>query len=228
MIEQLAHSLGRKDEQPNVQLAEKLVESQNRSGIAEIVQGLQHSQKPIVNDCIKTLYEIGYRAPELIAPYAENFITQLHSQNNRLVWGACIALAQIADLQSELIFKHFDIIHNTYKNGSVITIDNCISIFAKLANAHSDYAQKIVPILIEHFQNCRPKEVPQHAERALVCIHGDNASAFETVFQNRYPELTAPQQKRLNKIFAKIEKIKNSGNGRKSPMRLAALTQPKR
>ena len=36
-------------------------------------------------DCMKVLYKLGTRKPELIAPYTDVFIDLLASKNNRLV-----------------------------------------------------------------------------------------------------------------------------------------------
>ena len=95
MLEKLAYSLGRNDEEPNIDLAKKLVKSKNKKGIKEIVNVLSNSKEQIANDCIKVLYEIGELEPKLISEYAGDFIQLLQSKNNRLVWGAMTALSKI-------------------------------------------------------------------------------------------------------------------------------------
>ena len=54
----------------------------------------------IASDCIKTLYEVGYLKPELIAPYVGDFLKLIKSRENRLVWGGMLALSTIAALKS--------------------------------------------------------------------------------------------------------------------------------
>jgi len=66
MIEKLAYRLGRNDEVPNIELAELLCQNEDVRGISAIVEGLKGRDKAIANDCIKVLYEIGYRKPFLI------------------------------------------------------------------------------------------------------------------------------------------------------------------
>ena len=61
MIEKLAFSLGRNDEELNIQLAKELAKTKNRKGIKEIVKGLENPKEQIANDCIKVLYETAYR-----------------------------------------------------------------------------------------------------------------------------------------------------------------------
>lgn len=61
----------RKDEEPNIKLAEVIVASNNKAAIKELIHCLHHQNKGIRHDCIKVLYEIGNRKPVLIAAYVE-------------------------------------------------------------------------------------------------------------------------------------------------------------
>jgi hypothetical protein len=74
MIERLASRLGRNDEAPNIELAEYLCRHDDAQGVREIVEGFNGKDKAVASDCIKVLYEIGERKPELIAVYADDFI----------------------------------------------------------------------------------------------------------------------------------------------------------
>lgn len=110
MIEKLAYSLGRNDEEPNIELVLELIETKNNNGIKEIVDGINNPIKQIANDCIKVLYEIGEREPKLIAEYVKVFIRLLKSRNNRLVWGAMTALTKIAPITPREIFDNLEIV----------------------------------------------------------------------------------------------------------------------
>jgi len=204
MIEKLAYSLGRNDEEPNVALAKELVKTKNKKGIKEIAGGLHNPEEQIANDCIKVLYEIAYLAPELVSEYAVDFIQLLRSRNNRLVWGSMTALSKIVPLNPDEIYRNFDIIAGAYEKGSVITVDNSISVFAELAKAGKKYEKKVFPLIIGHLEKCKPKEVGQHAERAFVCINKDNSQKFREVLLKRRGALTDAQKKRVDKLLNKI------------------------
>ena len=204
MLNQIASALHRNDEEPNVQLAEKLANSQDGNGISEIVSGLT-MDKATANDCIKVLYEIGERKPALIAPYADAFLNLLASKNNRLVWGGMTALAQITPLCPEKVFARWAELYAAFETGSVITVDNGISVFACLCRAGREYEKIVWPVLMNHFANCRAKEFPQHFERAAVCMTTDNVALFKAAIQKRYYEMTAPQQARVRKVLKKVE-----------------------
>lgn len=206
MIELLATSLNQNDDEPNVKLARSLAESGNTKGIREIVDGLDDKNAGIASDCVKVLYEIGYLRPELIEGYASEFLRAMKSKNNRMVWGACIALAVIAESASEEIYENFEDIFEAYEKGSVITRDNCVSIFAGLIKGNRAYAKKLFPLLISHLENCRPKEVAQHAERIFVCIDKKNSPDFRQALLKRYDSLADSQKKRVDAILKKIDR----------------------
>ena len=204
MLERLACKLGRNDEVPNIELAEELCRNSDSAGIKEIVGGFTGSDKAVANDCIKVLYEIGERKPELIAGYASEFISHLLSKNNRLTWGSMTALGKIAEHAPKPIFEKLSVVKAAYEDGSVITVDNSISVFAGLCKADGSYAKEVLPILINHLKKCKPKEVPQHAERASVCFTSGNADAFTEVLEARLPCLTATGQTRVKKLLKKL------------------------
>jgi hypothetical protein len=200
MIELLACRLGRNDETPNIELAQKLCDSMDKKGLHELVEGLKSGEQAVANDCIKVLYEIGQRKPELIADFVDVFIVALLGKNNRVVWGSMTALVYIAPIRSEVIFNRLPEIVAAYKKGSVITVDNSISVFAQLCKANSNYSAKIFPLLLEHLANCRAKEIPQHAERMAVCINSCNKEAFIEALDARAGELSASQKSRILKL----------------------------
>lgn len=206
MIEKLACSLGRNDEEPNIELAKLLILNNDSVGIKEIVDGLYNKNKSIANDCIKVLYEIGNVKPVLITEYVTVFLSLLQSKNNRLVWGGMTALATIADQKPKEIYAQLEQIKKAYVSGSVITIDQCMTVLAKLSNADKEYEKVIFPMLIKHLLHCRPKEVPQHAERISICLNKDNVSEFIKVMAQRREHLTDTQNKRIEKIIKQLKK----------------------
>jgi hypothetical protein len=101
VLDRIAFFQNRRDEVPNQQLAKELAETENKVGIEEIAQNLKHKNQNVKSDCLKVLYEIGYLNPDLIADYASDFLALLKSKNNRMVWGAMIAIATVADKKKE-------------------------------------------------------------------------------------------------------------------------------
>jgi hypothetical protein len=96
-LEKIAYFQNRRDEVLNQLLARELAEAKNKAGIQAIAENLGNKNKNIRSDCLKVLYEIGYLEPALIADYVDKFLLLLKGKDNRMVWGAMIRLAIIAD-----------------------------------------------------------------------------------------------------------------------------------
>ena len=207
MIEKLAYSLGRNDEEPNIELAKNLAKTKNKKGIKEIVDGLSNPKAQIANDCIKVLYEIAEISPELISEYTDIFIQLLKAKNCRLVWGAMTALTKITSLNPEKVFNNLELIIRAYEKGKVITVDNSISVFAELVKVDKKFEKKVFPIIIAHLEKCRPKELGQHAERAFICVNKNNSKIFKETLLKRRDSLTEAQKKRVDKLLRVLGKV---------------------
>lgn len=136
----------------------------------------------------------------MIAEYADVFINLLNSRSNRLVWGSMTALASIAELVPEAIHERIALLLQALENGSVITVDNCVSVLAGLCKANEKYKEELFPVLLEHLKTCRPKETAQHAERIAVCVDKDNRDSFIEVIDKRMEYLPKSQINRLQKL----------------------------
>ncbi|MCF8358313.1 MAG: hypothetical protein K9H26_06115 [Prolixibacteraceae bacterium] len=207
VINLLASQQGHRGSEANITLARQIAETDNKTAIKELVENLSNKDKRIQSDCIKVLYETGYIKPELIAGYAEDFIGLLKSKNNRLVWGAMVALATLTELNHQKVFASLNAIYETIQNGSVITVDAGIELLAKL-NKHDVYSGKTEPLLIEQFWKCPIKQLPQYIEKSMICINKKNEEIFINIIEKRKPECTAVSQvKRLDKALKQLMKV---------------------
>ncbi|MOA13405.1 hypothetical protein D3C78_1334540 [compost metagenome] len=83
-----------------------------------------------------------------------------------------------------------------------------MTVFAKLCKADPNYEKEVFPFLIQHLSSCRPKEVPQHAERIAICLNTANIKEFEEVLETRKCDLTASQLKRIERLMHKLKDLK--------------------
>ena len=205
VIDKLAHSLGRRDEVPNQELARELAAKKDKKGIREVAENLWNKDQHIQADCIKVLYEVGYIEPKLIADFAEDFVKLLKSRNNRLVWGGMTALGEVAKADPEAVFKHLDTIKKAKETGSVITVDNAISALAYTASANQKYNDVIFPYLLQHLSSCRPKEVPQHSEKTIPAVNASNKADFIKVLEKRTEDLSGGGLARVKKVIKQAQ-----------------------
>ncbi len=206
VLNRIANAQGHRDEAPNQELARELAEQGDQEGIRELVANLHHADPNVRSDCLKTLYEIGYLKPELVAEYAAEFLRLLHDRNNRMVWGSMIALAAIAPLRPEELFRQRQRILDAMAEGSVITLDNGVKVLAAVAAADAAYRAELLPYLFHHLQTCRPKDVPQHAEAIVQAVDAAHAEEFGAVLERRLANMSAGQAARVRRVITQARK----------------------
>ena len=206
VLNKIAHFQNRRDEAPNQELAKELAAKKNRKGIREIAENLWNENPNVQSDCLKVLYEIGYLSPELIADYAGDFLKLLKSRNNRLVWGSMIALSTIAAVNADEIYEHHAEIRKVMDKGSVITVDNGVKTLALVAAGNETRRKKIFPYLLRHLETCRPKDVPQHAEKIVVAVNAKNKGEFIKVLEKRMADMTGSQVARVKRVIKEAER----------------------
>lgn len=114
-------------------------------GVRELAENLSNKDRAIQAGCIKVLYEVGYLEPELVAPFALDFLRLLKSRNNRLVWGGMVALSTVAMLAADVLYPHWGDIRRSMELGLVITRDAGVLTLARIASTSSAYGQEIFP-----------------------------------------------------------------------------------
>ncbi|MCI0692350.1 hypothetical protein L0337_10155 [candidate division KSB1 bacterium] len=201
VLNKIAYFQNRRDEVPNQELARELVQKKDKNGIREIAENLWSENQNVQSDCLKVSYEIGFLNPNLIAEYAGDFLKLLKSKNNRMVWGSMIALSTIAEIKAGEIFRHYEEIKGVMEKGSVITKDNGVKILAIVASKHETYGKKIFPYLLKHLETCRPKDVPQHAEKTVVAVNAKNKTVFVRVLEKRMADMKSSQAARVKKVI---------------------------
>lgn len=206
-LEKIAFYQNRRDEVPNQLLAKELSETKNMEGIHEIAENLGNKNKNIRSDCLKVLYEIGYLDPGLIADFVDDFLKLTKSKDNRMVWGAMIGLAAIADLRPDEIWAQIDDVIRVTESGSVITQVWGIRALAKVAAADEKYKEKIFPYLLEQIRSCIPRDVPTHAGSILPALDKQNKAEFLAVMEARRAALTSAQMTKFRKVLKQVDSM---------------------
>ena len=200
VLSKLSGALGRNNDEANKDLGMELVRNRDQAGIREIIENLKNKDKRIQVDCLSVLEQVGKLAPELMENAVDNLMALALGRNNRLIWAAMIDLALIADRKPKEIFERFDDLMKVCEAGSVITQDNGIKIFAKVAS--TDTGRDVIwPFLMEQLKTCRPKSVAQYAESTYVAVTDKNREEFRAVLNPRLISLSEAQKKRVMKLL---------------------------
>lgn len=204
-IERIAHSVGRRDEVPNQELARDLAEGRDTEGIAEIADHLADGNPRVASDCIKVLYEIGYIDPTLIGEHTDAFIDLLHSRKNRMVWGAMIALWTVSNERHGTIWARIDEVLDAFDSGSVITVVSGVKALAVVASKDPAYEERLRPVLLRTLRECKPKLVATHSEDMLVMVNDANREEYQSIIKERREDLSPSQAARLGKVERRLE-----------------------
>ena len=203
-IDLLASSLGRNDEQPNVALAEAIVTQKNAPYVRELVDLLNGRDKALKSDALKTLYEVGARAPDMIAPFIAQFKNLLTNTDNRMVWGAMCAIDAIAGAKPESVFKILPQMMAAVDKGSVITRDHAVKAMVKLA-ANEGFARTVIPLLHEQLRTCPVNQLPMYAELVGPAFTGPAAKMTGTILEDRLVGVPQPaKRKRIEKVLVRL------------------------
>ena len=201
VLDEISYFQNRRDEVPNKELAKTLAETENKAGIAELVENLKHKNKSVQSDCLSVFYHIGYLKPHLVAGYVEDFLALLKSKNNRLVWGGMIALSTIADLKPKEICANLDAVKLAIDKGTLITVVWGVKTIAKVASSSKSCKSDVVPILLSLLKNCIPRDVAMHFENSLPAIDDENKAMFLRIVEDRKKQMTTSQLARFKKAM---------------------------
>jgi len=201
VIIQLASSLQQRGEAANIDLATQIAQANNKQAVNQLIEHLQSADKAIQNDCIKVLYEIGERKPELITEYIAIFTKLLTNKNNRLIWGAMAALYMIAQVEPKAIYVVLPTIIDAANKGSVIARDYAVNILVRLAE-DSRYKKKLLPLLIQQLQEAPENQLPMYAEKIGSVIDPSYYQQFQSIIDSRVHAISSlAKKKRLEKVI---------------------------
>ncbi len=206
IIDQLAHALGRKDEIPNIELAEKISKQNDTRAVIELVNCLQHKTAAVRSDAIKVLYEVGERKPEMILEHYDAFLKALSHKDNRMKWGAMSALSCISKTYPEVLAKDLATIVSVMDEGSVITRDHGMYILANVGRIKKHHAD-CMELMMEQIEKAPVNQVPMYAEKIAEIISTPYVKRFEKILRSRHDVMEIPsKQKRIEKLFKSLSR----------------------
>lgn len=204
IIDQLATTLNRRDEVPNIELAKQIVAKNDQKAVKELMDYLSNNSRDIQNDCIKVLYEIGERKPAMIVAYTKNFVELLKNKNNRLQWGAMSALDAITIEKPKMIYALLPGIIAAAESGTVITKDRAMSILITLCSV-KQFEIGAFALFIEQLKTSFTNQLPMYAEKAMPIINEKNKVLFVKTLTARMRDIEKEtSRKRVEKVIKKL------------------------
>ncbi len=209
IIDKLSSSQKRRDQGPNIELANEIVNNEDYHLIDELVRLLSSSLRDVIkNDIVMTLMSISDRNPEMLLSRLEIFIQNLKSSSNRRVWGSMTVISNIAPFVQEQIMEHLGIILDSMNNGTVVTRDRGFIVLCVLYS-NDKFRGQLFPLIIEQLYGAPDNQLGQYAERLLETIDCNHMDELEKVLEKRLVDLTNEYHiNRTEKIIRRIRKKK--------------------
>jgi len=190
MFERLACGLGRRGSATDVELGREIAASGDARAVATLVELLEDPAAS--SSAIKTLYECGYRAPDLLVPHAGSFFDLLGHRKNRLVWGAMIALMCVARSRPDLVWERRQEVMDAFAAGTVITQDAAVMAFSEVARPSPARQRELAPWFAHALGTCRPKDIAGWAAPILPALQGNAQKRVAEVVTARLEEIPSP------------------------------------
>ncbi|MCB9992373.1 MAG: hypothetical protein H6873_01815 [Hyphomicrobiaceae bacterium] len=199
----LASALGRRDEKPNIALAERLAATGTPADAAALMNLLRSGSKAERHDAIKVAYEWAERDPRLLAPHFDVALGLLQTKDNRMIWGLMALLNHLTPVVPEQAEAALDRILAAADASSVIAKDNAMAILARLV-ARPDFAEIVIPVALQRLKYAAVNQTPMYAEMLGPTMPAHAWPHFAAIVEARLAEIGQPaKKKRLSAVLRK-------------------------
>ncbi|MFT6657950.1 hypothetical protein [Maritalea sp.] len=205
IADQLASTLDRSDEKPNIELAQKLAaQSDANSEILELLSIVNNGTKALAHDAIKVLYELAALRPQRFGDKFDFILDLLATKDNRILWGSLTLISATCTYNAEAIVQQLPQILSAADRGSVIAKDNVNAILLQLASI-AKYRDDVLPKLHVQLKNAAPNQLPMYAENAAKTLSSGEHPELVHILFSRLDDMPTPAKRaRLAKAIAEL------------------------
>ncbi len=202
VVPKLARAMMRRDEQPNIELAEALAKRKSPKAVAELADLLLNGTKAQQGDAVKVLYELAARKPHFLTPHLGEVLLALSSKNSRVVWGTLTLLAKLTETHADFVFEHLDSVLRASKGPSVIGKDHAVVILCKLCELEYRGVSKH---LLDRIRTAPNNQLASYAEKAAAVLPGAEKAELQSILTRRRPKLVHPTKiKRVDRLLKQL------------------------
>ncbi|MEQ9468720.1 MAG: hypothetical protein RLN88_15025 [Ekhidna sp.] len=204
---QLAHALGRNDQEPNREVAQKIADSDSSEEVKELVDFIQSKPKKRAQmDAMLALAYVGERNPKLLAPHVDFLVSRLDDPINRVVFGSMITMANIAHLIQLELFDQLPKIIDAMDSGTVVTRDYGFKIMVTLYQ-DKGIQEDMFLLMQEQLMKAPSNQLGQYAERLMEVLNKNHLKPLIDTLEERRNDVSNEHHiKRLNKNLKKLYK----------------------
>lgn len=205
--DKLAFALDRNDQDPNKQVARRIVDTGGKKEVDELVSFVSSQPKQRAqSDAILALAYVGELAPVLLSDQVEFLIDQLSSPINRVIFGSMIGLAHIAHLQTRKLFDALPQIIDAMDTGTVVTRDHGYRIMITLYG-EDRFQEDLFVLIQEQLMKAPSNQLGQYTERLIPVLNKTHLNSLIETLEERQNDIANEHHvKRLNKNLKKLYK----------------------
>lgn len=204
---QLAHSLGRKDQAPNKALAQAVADAEDVDGLKELIQFIEtRPHKRLQMDGMLTIAYVAEQKPSLVVDHVDFLISKLNDPINRVIWGSMIALAHMSDAISDKLFEALPKVIDAMDAGTVVTRDFGFRILVSLYKLEQ-YCDDVFYTISDQIILAPSNQLGQYVERMIPVVKADHKRKLIAILEERKGDLMNEYHiKRLTKNLKKLYK----------------------
>jgi hypothetical protein len=202
---QLADSLGRKDQAPNKALAKTIVDASDSNRLDELVQFIE--TKPLDRlqmDAMLTIAYISEALPELVVEKVDFLIGKLNDPINRVIFASMIALSHMADLVSAKLYEALPKVIDAMDSGTVVTRDFGFRILVSLYRIEQ-YCDDVFYIISDQIILAPSNQLGQYMERMIPIVKPEHKKKLIAILEGRSEDLS--NQYHLNRLNKNLKKL---------------------
>ena len=198
IVDELASSMGRRDEGPNFRVAESLADDPDPAALSELIEVFASGPAPLAGDAAAALQRLAELDPAQVAPHTAAIAGMLAGGNNRLVWGAATILHCVAVALPVAVRPHVAALKRAIAAGTVITQDHGAGALAATGDrAALDFA-------LAHLRTCGWHYVALRAERVAPFV-GERWPEFRDAVESRLPEQPPGGARRIRRLLVGLD-----------------------
>ncbi|SNS95649.1 hypothetical protein SAMN05421640_1769 [Ekhidna lutea] len=206
--DQLAYALDRNDQEPNKILAKQIVDAGGEKEIRELISFIETKpNQRAKSDAILTMAYVAELSPKLMAGQIDFLTHQLASSINRVIFGSMIALAHVAHMRKEKLYKALPKIIDAMDDGTVVTRDHGYRIMITLY-ADERFQEDMFLLIQEQLIKAPSNQLGQYTERLIPVLNKLHLNTLIETLEERRSDVTNEYHiNRLNKNLKKLYKL---------------------
>jgi|GEM_PF-3510186 hypothetical protein len=203
ILDEVASATGNKN--ANEELVKRCL--QTPALLHTIAEGLRTGAPPARIDCAQIMVDVAKRWPDQLANFSNDFLEASRNEKKKVATLGFTGLAIITPVNPSAVFAERKYLLDVAAQGGALGIA-ALKVIATLCKHNANYRGKLLSNLLRMVQQVPAKELPKWIAAAGPAVEGsaDGVKRLDQSTSEKRKELPDAAQKRIDKVFTKLEK----------------------